>query len=75
MQLDKQKEVVATYRVVFTIFLTSLMGIISVVVMNFQKMNEIQLILSFIGFLLVTISLSIVTFMMIKAIDKLKDLE
>lgn len=75
MLIDRQKEIVATYRVVFTILFTSLLGLIGFVVINFNKLNEIQLILSFIGFSLIVLSLSFVTIMMVKAIDKLKDLE
>jgi len=72
--IERQKEIIASYRVVFTILFTSLIGLISFVVMNFRKMNELQLILTFFGFLLIIVALPIVTFMMIKAIDKLKDL-
>jgi len=73
--IERQKEIIASYRVVFTILFTSLIGLISFIVINFRKMNELQLILTFFGFLLIIVALPMVTFMMIKAINKLKELK
>ena len=73
--IDRQKEIISSYRVIFTILFTSLLGIIGYLLVNYSKLNELQLFFSFIGLNILIIGVGVVTIKMVKAIDKLGELK
>ena len=73
-EIDKQKEVVANYRLLLAISLTSLMGIIAFIFNYFDKVNLLKQLLLTFGRVLVLISTLVLGWLLKKETDKLKDL-
>ena len=73
-ELDKQKEKVAFWRNLFFIWLTTILGLIAYMFTNYEKFNFIKIILVNLALSIVVILLIATARVMIKEIDKLKDL-
>jgi len=72
--IDKQKEVVNSWRVIFVVLLSTTIGLVGFVFLNLTKLNELQLIFVNIGAVILIAALIFTAKQMIIAIDKLKDL-
>jgi flagellar biosynthesis protein FliQ len=72
--IDKQKEVVNSWRVIFVVLLSITIGLVGFVFLNLTKLNELQLIFVNIGAVILIAALIFTAKQMITAIDKLKDL-
>ena len=73
-ELDKQKEKVAFWRNLFFIWLTTILGLIAYMFTNYEKFNFIKIILVNLALSIVVVLLIATARVMIKEIDKLKDL-
>jgi len=73
-ELDRQKERVAFWRNLFFIWLTTILGLIAYIFANYEKLNLIGIFLVNLALFIVVILLVVTAKIMIKEIDKLKDL-
>jgi len=72
--LDKQKEIVSTFRTFAIFSLTILFSLIAYLFTSIHKLSNIQLLFLFGAILLNAIVFMVLIFFLIKSINKLKDL-
>ena len=73
-ELDRQKEKVSFWRTLFFIWLTTILGLISYLFTHYKKLDFVEIILVNVAIFIVVILLIFTSKVMIKEIDKLKDL-
>ena len=73
-EIDKQKEKIALMRSILLILLGALLTLIAFIFTNFDKLSEIKLIISNIAALVLSIIIISLLFMILKEINKLKDM-
>ena len=73
-EIDKQKEKVVFWRMLFFFWLTITVGLVAFIFNNFDKLSDVKLLLSNITLLLVIVFLIITSIKMKKETDKLRDL-
>ena len=74
MQIDRQKEVVANYRMFVAISITILSGLIAYIFNSYEKLSDLQKTITLIGFVGLLIDVLYLTFKLKRETDKLKDL-
>jgi len=74
-KIDEQKEIVATWRVALFFVLGTIFALIGYVFNSYNKLNEIQLILSNLAGLFLLISFIFIVFKLKIEIKKLGDME
>jgi len=73
-QIDKQKEKIAFWRTMFFFLLASIFGLVAFMFTNYDKLNEIQLILANIAGFMLLISIVGTIFKLKKEIDKIEEM-
>ena len=73
-EIDRQKERVAFWRNLFFVVLTALFGLSAFIFNNFDKLNEVRLIIIVVVTFLFAVSLILIAIKMRKETDKLRDL-
>jgi heme exporter protein D len=73
-EIDRQKEKVVFWRMLFFFWLTVTVGLVAFIFNNFDKLSDVKLLLSNITLLLVIVFLIITSIKMKKETDKLRDL-
>ena len=73
-ELDKQKEKVSFWRMLFFFLLTSIFGLVAYLFNSYESLSELKIVLANVTLFGLVVALIIVLIKMNKEIDKLKDL-
>ena len=75
MLLDRQKEVVANYRMFVAISITILSGLIAYIFNSYEELSQIKKFITIVGFIGLLANVLYLTYQLKIETDKLKDLE
>ena len=73
-EIDRQKEKVAFWRTLFFVWLTTILGLIGYLFTHYNELDSVGIVLVNFAIFIVVILLIVTSKVMIKDIDKLKDL-
>ncbi len=73
-EIDKQKEVIGFWKVAFSVIVGAVFGIIGYLFDNFDKLSNVKLIFTNVAVVFLIVLLIFIANVLIKEIDKIKDL-